>query len=142
MARKRLKAAKLEVLIDGTSYQADVTSLTITNEDADSDTITFMDVGTDAGRDWTLNISAVQDTSTESFWRLVWDHTGETVSATVAPHGNATPTADEPHFVINEVVIGAPPTIGGEATTDGTWTFDTEWKIKSGKPTLDEGTGV
>lgn len=141
MARKRLKGAVLTLQV-GTppvEYSTDVTAATITNEEASDDTTTFSDVAEGGGRDWFLNITAVQSTDPDSLWSEIWDRAGEKVSVTLAPHGNEVPTEAEPHFIMDEVTIGPAPEIGGEASMDGTWTFESQWRINSGKPVKDTG---
>ena len=141
MARKRLKGAVLSINV-GTppvEYQTDVTSATITNEEASDDTTTFSDVAAGGGRDWFLDITAVQSTDVDSLWSEIWERSGEIVSVTVAPHGNETPTEAQPHFICDEVKIGPAPVVGGEAGIDTTWTFESQWQIVSGKPVKDIG---
>lgn len=108
-------------------HYADITSYLITSEEADSDVITFADAENGGGRQELLNFTAIQSLATGSFWRTVWDKTGTTVAFTVAPYGNATPSATQPHFV-GTVVIGQRPDLGGEAG-DSTFTFEGSWKI-------------
>ena len=141
MARKRLKGAVLTIKVGtpAVEYNTDVTSATITNEEADSDVTTFSDVAAGGGRDWFLNLTAVQSTDTESLWTEVWENSGEEVSVTLAPHGNAEPSAAEPHFIMDEVKIGPAPEVGGEASITDTWTFESQWLIESGKPVKDIG---
>jgi len=124
----------------GTDHSADVSSWTIENEEADADVVTFEDAAAGGGRQFYLRGSAIQSTATAAFWRYVWENSGEeNVPYTIAPHGNAAPSADEPHF-IGTLTIGPKPTIGGEASTDpkSAFTFDYEFAI-DGEPTLDTG---
>lgn len=139
--KQRLKGAKLSIIIDAIEYNCDVTSTEIDNGDASgTDVLTFCEVDDeDSGLAYTLKITATQDTSSESFWSLVWDRSGEIVEVLVAPHGNEIPTTDQPHFHLEEVKIGTAPKLGGQASRTDTWTFDTEWEIKSGKPRIDRG---
>lgn len=141
MTRKRLKGAVLTLKVGtpAVEYQTDVTAATITNEEAADDTTTFSDVAAGGGRDFFLNITAVQSTDPDSLWSEIWDSAGETVTVTLAPHGNAVATAAEPHFIMDEVKIGPAPELGGEASIDGTWTFESQWRIVSGKPVKDIG---
>ncbi|MFL0202124.1 hypothetical protein ACHFI2_16295, partial [Exiguobacterium acetylicum] len=122
----------------GIERSADVISWTIENEEADSDVITFEDAANGGGRVFKLKGSAVQSTQTASFWRYVWENAGlAAVAYTIAPHGNTTPTASQPHFK-GTLTIGPKPTIGGEASTSATsaFTFDYEFVI-DGEPTMD-----
>ena len=143
MGSTRIRGNKKPTITLGTpglDRSADVLSYSIENEEADADVITFEDAAEGGGRQFYLRGSGIQSTQSAAFWRYVWENSGETeVPYTVAPHGNAVPTADEPHFV-GTLTIGPKPTIGGEASTDANsaFTFDYEFAI-DGEPTLDTG---
>lgn len=136
----RIKGRKLALLLGspGTDVWADITSYSLEPTEADNDVVTFADVDAGGAWEWLLKLSAIQSTDPESFWRMVWDQSGEEVAFTLAPHGNTTPTPEQPHF-LGTVKIGAKPRIGGDAVAGGTtFTFDTEWKV-IGEPTMDTG---
>jgi len=143
MGSPRIKGNKLPVLTLGTpgvDHSVDIISWSIENEEADSDVITFEDAANGGSRQFYLRGSAVQSTATTSFWRYVWENTGETeVPYTIAPHGNAVATSAEPHFV-GTLTIGPKPTVGGEASTSSSSAFVFEFEFEiDGEPTLDEG---
>lgn len=134
------KKPQLTLGTPGTDHSADVISWTIENDEADADVVTFEDAANGGGRQFYLRGSAIQSTQSAAFWRYVWENSGETeIPYTIAPHGNAAPTADEPHFV-GTLSIGPKPTIGGEASSSATsaFAFDYEFKI-DGEPTMDTG---
>lgn len=132
----RIKGKKIAFEIDGEDYWADLTSVALDNEEADSDVTTFEDAAQDGGaRQYFLEMSAVQSTDTESFWRAVWDNTGTEVPFKFAPHGNTTPTTAQPHFT-GSCVVGPRPRMGGDPATD--WTFETRFNVE-GTPVLDDG---
>lgn len=143
MGSKRIKGNKQPILKlgqPGTEYATDLTAYSIENEEADADLVTFEDAQNGGDRQFYLRGSAAQSTAGDSFWRYVWENSGEeNIPYTVAPHGNEVPTADEPHFV-GTLRIGPKPTIGVEASTSRTaaGTFDFEFEI-DGEPALDEG---
>lgn len=143
MGSTRIAGNKKPVLTLGTpgsDYSADLISWSIENEEADSDVITFEDAENGGGRQFYLRGSAIQSTASDSFWAYVWENSGETeVPYTIAPHGNAEPSATEPHFV-GTLTIGPKPTIGGEASTSksSAFQFDFEFEI-DGEPTKDDG---
>lgn len=144
MGSPRIKGNKKPVLTlgsPGADQSADLISYTVENEAADSDTVTFEDAENGGGRQFYLRGSAIQSTKSTSFWRYVWENTGETsVPYTIAPHGNAVATEDEPHFT-GTLTIGAKPTIGGEASTSTSSAFSFEFEFEiDGEPVLDEGT--
>jgi hypothetical protein len=143
MGSQRIRGNKKPVLTlgtPGTDQSADIISWTIENEEADSDVITFEDAQNGGGRQFFLRGSAIQSTATASFWRYVWENTGEaTVAYTIAPHGNNAPSEAEPHFV-GTLTIGPKPTIGGEASASSTSAFSFEFEFEiDGEPTMDTG---
>lgn len=107
--------------LGGTDFGADVSSISLTNEDADSDVTTFADAAAGGAKQWYFEVTAVSGTNTGSLWDYLWTNSGTTVAYAYAPHGNATPSATQPHFT-GSVAIGAKPPIGGEAGQ--TFTFD------------------
>lgn len=139
MGSTRIKGAALKLTLGtpGTDYWADITAATIEPEDADQETVTFEDAAAGDVSEYHLKITAIQSTATASFWRYVWENAGSKVPFTFAPHGNAAPSVDQPHFV-GEVTIGPSPAIGGEAGKDNTYTFETDW-VCAAKPTLTTG---
>lgn len=136
----RIKGVALSLLFGSPAveYKADVTAVTLSNEEADSDVTTFADAAEGGARDFFLNITGIQSTDADSLWSYCWDNSGEEVGFTYAPHGNKTPTASQPHFTGN-VKIGPKPEIGGEAGTSNTFTFETQWSVV-GTPVKDDGT--
>lgn len=131
-----IRGNALVLEIDGVDYACDATSVTLTNEEADTDTLTFCEAGTGASLQYIFEISAIQSTASASFWRAAWDSYGEEVPFTYAVHGNATPTASQPHLE-GIVKISARPPLGGEASASATnrFTFDISWDVV-GEPTL------
>lgn len=119
-------------------YWADATSVVLENEEKDSDVTTFEDAK-NAGdaRQWFFTLSAIQSTAKTSFWRYLWENTGQVVAFTYAPHGNEVATEDQPHF-IGTCKIGAKPSVGGEAGQTTQYTFDARLDVETG-PTLDIG---
>jgi hypothetical protein len=121
----RIKANALLLSIDGTDYWADFSSVVLQSEDASSDVTTFYDASLGGRRDFYLTVSGVQSTEAASFWRAMWADAGTEVAFIYAPHGNATASADQPHFT-GTVRIPAAGSfqLGGEASADGTFAFD------------------
>lgn len=127
----RIKGRQLSILL-GTppvDYWCDSTKVTLENEEADEGTVTFCNAAEPGGaRQEFLSITAIQSTDEDSMWSYLWDHAGEDVPFTYAPHGNAAPSVSQPHFV-GTATLGARPTIGGEAGRTNTYTFETRWDI-------------
>lgn len=139
MGSTRIKgtALALQLGTPAVDYWADATSVVLDNEEADQDTVTFEDAAAGGGRQYFLQITALQSTATGSFWRMVWDQAGEEVPFTYAPHGNETATAAQPHF-LGTCKIAAKPRIGGDAGTSNTYTFEIRLDV-IGEPVLDDG---
>lgn len=140
MGSTRIKGNRLGLTFGtpGTNYWADATSVVLENEESESDVITFEDAANHGdNRQWFFTVSATQSTATGSFWRYLWENTGEEVPFTYAPHGNEEPTADQVHF-IGTCKIGPKPSIGGEAGHNSTYTFEVRLDVETG-PTLDDG---
>lgn len=132
----RIKGAALTLKIGtpAVEYMADVTACTLENEESSGGVTTFEDAQTGGRRQYYFNISAIQSTDPTSLWREIWDHSGEKVAFTYAPHGNEVPTDAQPHFV-GEVTIGPKPNIGGEAGAQNEFVFESRWDIE-GTPVL------
>jgi hypothetical protein len=121
----RIKANALQLTIDGTDYWADFSSVVMQSEDASADVTTFYDASLGGRRDFYFTVSGVQSTEATSFWRAMWTGAGSEETFIYAPHGNAAPTADKPHFTgtVRLPARGAFQ-LGGEASADGTFAFD------------------
>jgi hypothetical protein len=121
----RIKANALLLSIDGTDFWADFSSVVLQSEDASADVTTFYDASLGGRRDFYFTVSGVQSTESTSFWRAMWADAGTEVAFIYAPHGNATVTADKPHFT-GTVRIPARGAfqLGGESSADGTFSFD------------------
>lgn len=141
MGSTRIKGNKLALKFGspGTDYWADATSVVLENEEKESDVVTFEDAAGSSGSDrqWFFTLSAIQSTQTTSFWRYLWENTGEVVAFTYAPHGNTVATADQPHF-LGTCKIGPKPSIGGKASRTAEYTFEARLDVETG-PVLDEG---
>lgn len=137
---KRLKGNKLALKFGSGAtskdYWADLNAVTLTNEDSE-DTLTFYDASLGGAKQWYFEITAVTSTDTESFWRYVWENTGQEIAFSFAPHRNEVASEDQPHF-IGFVKIPAKPAIGGEASINGSFTFETRFDLV-GEPVLDTG---
>lgn len=129
MGSTRVKGNTLSMLVDGTDYWADATSVVMDNEP-----IPFQPFGgaptTIAGH-FHFDVTAVQSTDPDSFWTFLWDHQGEHVPFGYAPHGNEEPTEGKPHFT-GVLVVPAPPALGGDAGVKVEQTFTTRLPIASG----------
>ena len=133
----RIRANALALTFGGTDYWADATSVLFENEETATGVTTFEDASLGGARTYFFTISAVQSTATSSFWRYLWENTGDVVAYKYAVHGNATATADEPHLT-GTVKIGPKPSLGGDASVNGEYTFTVRLDAQE-EPTLDTG---
>lgn len=131
---QRILGNKLGFTIGGQDYWSDVAEWSLEAETKDKDVLTFADAQGGTTGNWKLKGKAIQSTQTGSFWKWVWEHTGEVVDFKVAPHGNETPEENRPHFV-GKVRVGAKPTIGVSAGEEKGGTFEIEWDIQ-GEPEI------
>lgn len=134
----RIKGKALGLTIGTVDYWADLSNVVLDNEEAEDDVTTFADAAEGGGaRQYFITANGITSTDVESFWRHAWEHAGESGIAYVfAPHGNAVPTAAQPHF-IGTLTLGPRPPIGVEAAT--TSTFEVRMEC-DGVPVLDDGT--
>lgn len=115
----RIKGKQLTLKLDDTDYNCNFTKLFMTNEDADSgdNAVTFCDAES-GSKQWFFEATALQSTDADSFWTFLWTaYDGSTTTGidfVYAPHGNATASATQPHFV-GTVNLTGRPSIGGEA---------------------------
>lgn len=136
----RVGGKKLTLTIGGIELHAEASKAILNNEEASSDVTTFADANEGGARQFFIEGTSVQSTDSDSFWRYVWAHTGETAAFVLRPHGNTTPTADQPHF-LGTLTIGPKPPIGGEAGLKKDQTFD--WRLDvDGEPDLDDGSSA
>lgn len=133
----RIKGNALALTFGGTDYWTDATAVTFENEESAAGVTTFQDASLAGARTYFFNLSAIQSTDTDSLWRYLWENTGEVVAYKYAVHGNATATDDEPH-VTGTVKVGPKPTLGGEASVSGEFTFSVRLDCQE-EPTLDTG---
>lgn len=132
---RKIKGNKLLLEIDGVNHWCDATSVVLEHEDAEDDVTTFCEVDAGGSKQWFFTIELIASMQESSFWRTLWANSGETVPYVYSPEGTETPTTDSPHFT-GELIIGAKPTIGGEAGS----TQVTEVRLDcTGEPTLDTG---
>lgn len=122
MAAKKINGRNLSLLFDGaTEFAADGTSVVLDNEEADTDAVTFEELSEGSSRAWFFTITARQDYSAASIWRLLWENSGQDVAYVYKPEGNTAASEDQPHFTGTATIIAKPP-IGG--TAGETWTYE------------------
>jgi hypothetical protein len=124
----------LKLEIDGEAVTAQVSRSVLTSGEADSDFVTFADAAAGGARQYNLEFTAVQDLTTGTIWDKIWTAAGSSVAGTLMPHGNATPSATEPHYEFTCVVTEPDGDfLGGEAnaSTSARFTFEGVWPLEA-----------
>lgn len=92
----RIKAQNIKFLIGSTEYACDATMVDLQLQDAPGDVQTFCEQR--VGGEWTLTLEGITSGDDTSLYRVLWANFGTTGAFTIAPNGNATASADEPHY--------------------------------------------
>lgn len=106
-ASTRIKAQNIVFKIGTTDYACDATSVNLELGDAPGDVRTFCEVS--VGKQWTLTLEGITSGEAGSLYRVLWDNYGTEVAFTIAPHGNASPSTDQPHYKGTVVFSELPP---------------------------------
>jgi hypothetical protein len=96
MASTRIKAQNIIFTIAGTEYACDATMVDLTLGDAPGDVQTFCEQR--VGGEWALTLEGITSGDATSLYRVLWENFGTTATFVIAPNGNATATAAEPHY--------------------------------------------
>jgi len=131
----RIYGKQLGLEVDGEDYWQDTISCVMKNEDDGDTVVTFYDASVGDVKKYYFEVTAVQSTDATSFWSFCYDNVGVEVPFQYAVHGNASPSANQPH-VIGNLTVTAPPELGGEAGRKKQQTFTMRLDIV-GTPTLD-----
>lgn len=127
----KFKGKDLSLMFGTQEVNAEATQVVLQNEEADSDAVTFAEVSAGAAVQWFFELTATSDYGATSLWTFLWDNSGQDVTFTFKPYGNATPTTSQPHFTGTANVVSKPP-IGG--TANETFTFEARLDVV-GEPT-------
>jgi hypothetical protein len=103
----RIKAQNIIFKIGSTDYACDANMIELTLGDAPGDVQTFCE--TRVGGEWALQLDGITSGEDTSLYRVLWDNFGTEVAFVIAPNGNATPTADTPHYEGTVVFDQLPP---------------------------------
>jgi len=104
---QRITAKNIVFKIGVTDYACDVNALSLTLNDAPADVMTFCEVRT--GGIWNLQLDGIASGDAASLYQILWANFGTEVAFTIAPHGNATATASQPHYTGTAVFDQVPP---------------------------------
>lgn len=137
----RITGRLLTLEIDSTDYSGQASNAAIASAESDADFLSFAEAAAGGARDYNLNLTVAQDLAAGSLFREIIDNVGDTVPFVIAPYGNETPTAEQPH-VVGNAVIQEPDGdfIGGASTTStsGAHTTEVSWPLTA-RFTLDTG---
>lgn len=106
-ASTRIKASNIVFKIGTTDYACDANMVELTLDDAPGDVQTFCE--TRVGGQWALQLDGITSGEDTSLYRILWDNFGSEVAFTIAPNGNATASADQPHYEGTVVFDQLPP---------------------------------
>jgi len=95
-ASTRIKAHNIIFNIGATDYACDATMVDLVLQDAPGDVQTFCEQR--VGGEWTLTLEGIVSGDAASLYRVLWENFGTTGTFEVAPNGNATATASQPHY--------------------------------------------
>ena len=122
----RIKGKSIVFEIDGVEYSGGVSNVTF------SSAVGELGFGNyEENLDFTATVEGFQDTAAASLWSTLFDAPGVSMSITYAPHGNASPSAEQPHFTATGYAETVPD-LGG--TAGEFFTFDMNI-ILDAKPT-------
>ena len=106
-ASTRIKAQNILFKIAGTDYACDANSVVLELGDAPGDVQTFCE--TRVGGEWALTLAGITSGDDDSLYQVLWTNFGSTATFIIAPNGNSTATADQPHYEGTVVFDQLPP---------------------------------
>ena len=104
---QRITAKNIVFKIATVDYACDVSALSLTLNDAPGDVMTFCEVRT--GGIWNLQLDGIASGDAASLFQILLANFGTEVAFVVAPHGNATATASQPHYTGTVIFDQLPP---------------------------------
>ena len=96
MTNTRIVAENINFLIAGVEYSCAATMVELTLGDAPGDVQTFCEQR--VGGEWALSLEGVTSGDADSLYRVLWANFGTTATFLIAPNGNVTASASEPHY--------------------------------------------
>ena len=125
-ASTRIKAQNILLEIAGENYECDANMVSLTLEDAPGDVQTFCE--TRVGGQWTLELEGITSGDAASLYRVLWDNFGSTGTFVIAPYGNATASASQPHYTGTVIFSDIPPL---SLTSNETAVFTVSLQVKN-----------
>lgn len=133
-----LTARTLVVTIGATDYTAQVFTVQVEADAADSDDVTYAEAAAGGGRVYKLVLKLTQDMAATTLWRRIFDAPGTDLACLIKPYGNATASVTQPHFTFTANVREPDGVfIGGEADASTTkrQVIEVEWPLTA-KPVM------
>ncbi|MDY5127463.1 MULTISPECIES: hypothetical protein [unclassified Actinotignum] len=110
MAATRLSGSALYLTVEGVDYASEISSWEYSEDEKESGTVTFGDSTSAAGK---LKVVFVQSIESASLHQVIMDHPGKrNVAFVLAPAGNKTPSAEQPHWTGKVAFPKTRPTMG------------------------------
>jgi hypothetical protein len=106
-ASTRITAQNILFKIAGTEYACDANSVVLELGDAPGDVQTFCEVR--VGGEWALTLAGITSGDSGSLYQVLWTNFGSDATFLIAPNGNSTATANEPHYEGTVVFNQLPP---------------------------------
>ena len=103
----RIKATNISFKIGANEYNCDANLVELTLNDAPGDVQTFCEVR--VGGEWKLQLDGITSGDAASLYRILFSSFGTEVAFTIAPQGNATASASQPHYTGTVVFDQLPP---------------------------------
>jgi hypothetical protein len=103
----RIKATNIVFKIGTTDYACDTNGVELTLGDAPGDVQTFCEVR--VGGEWALKLDGITSGEDTSLYQILWANFGTEVAFTIAPNGNASASADQPHYTGTVIFNELPP---------------------------------
>jgi hypothetical protein len=105
----RIKGKSIVFELDGVEYSGGVSNVTF------SSAVNELGFGNyEDSLDYTCTVTGFQDTAGNSLWSKLFDAPGITMTVSYAPHGNTTPSANQPWFTATGYAETIPD-LGGAA---------------------------
>ena len=138
-ASTRIKAQNIKFLIGATEYACDATMVDLVLGDAPGDVQTFCEQR--VGGEWALTLEGITSGDATSLYRVLWANFGTTATFTIAPNGNETATASQPHYT-GTVKFNEIPPLSLSSNDTATFSVTLEVVNTPHDPTLDVYYGV
>ncbi len=106
-ASTRITAQNILFKIAGTDYACDANSVVLELGDAPGDVQTFCE--TRVGGEWALTLAGITSGEATSLYQVLWTNFGSEAAFVIAPNGNTSPSANEPHYEGTVVFNQLPP---------------------------------